>query len=169
MDVFWYHTLSLPRLLSHLEIKHELPCPEPMWSAQTSTEWAHLALLNNGRQTSNRYLEVVQDCLSTKPSRDVTGLEPFGALIILLFFLSSAQEVSGWTTMTGRLCFERFDALNASLMSFEPLIERLPDDSPIATLTKATWHMVMIELLNWSLTHTNGVVEVSLDAAFAAA
>jgi hypothetical protein len=90
-------------------------------------------------------------------------------LIIILFLLSSARELSGWTTMTGRLCFERFDALNASLLAFEPLVEKFSDEDPMAVLMKSTWHMVMIELLHWSHTHTNGVVEASLDAAFAAA
>lgn len=113
-------------------------------------------------------MTTIQDCLSPNTTFDVSALEPYGALIILLFLLSSARELSGWTTMTGRLCFERFDALNASLLAFEPLIDRLSDDDHMAVLTKSTWHMVMIELLHWSHTHTNGVVEASLDAAFAA-
>ncbi|TIA31702.1 hypothetical protein D6C79_09373 [Aureobasidium pullulans] len=68
-----------------------------------------------------------------------------------------------------RLCFERFNALNASLLAFEPLVEKFLDEDPMAVLMKSTWHMVMIKLLHWSHTHTNGVVEASLNAAFAAA
>lgn len=113
-------------------------------------------------------MATIQDCLSSNTTFDVSELEPYNALIILLFLLSSARELSGWTTMTGRLCFERFDALNASVLAFEPLIDKLRDDDHMAVLTKSTWHMVMIELLHWSHTHTNGVVEASLDAAFAA-
>ena len=169
LDVFWYDTLSQPRLISHLEIKHDLPCSEQTWSCATSTQWAHQTLTRQSSGPPTKYVKTIQDCLSPDSTFDVSALEPYGALIIILFLLSSARELSGWTTMTGRLCFERFDALNASLLAFEPLVEKFSDDDPMAVLMKSTWHMVMIELLHWSHTHTNGVVEVSLDAAFAAA
>lgn len=169
LDVFWYDTLSQPRLLSHLEIKHDLPCSEQIWSCATSAQWAHQALTRQKSRSPTKYITTIQDCLSTGNTFDVSTLEPYGALIVILFLLSSARELSGWTTMTGRLCFERFDALNASLLAFEPLVEKFSDNDPMAVLMKSTWHMVMIELLHWSYTHTNGVVETSLDAAFAAA
>lgn len=169
LDVFWYDTLSQPRLLSHLEIKHDLPCSERIWSCASSIQWAHQTLTRKGPGPPTRYIKMIQDCLSPETTFDVSTLEPHSALIIILFLLSSARELSGWTTMTGRLCFERFDALNASLLAFEPLVEKCSDDDPMAVLMKSTWHMVMIELLHWSHTHTNGVVEASLDAAFAAA
>ncbi|KAI5195842.1 hypothetical protein E4T38_08850 [Aureobasidium subglaciale] len=168
LDVYWYDTLSQPRLLSHLEIKHDLPCSEQVWSCSSSTAWAHQALTQR-TSASPKYLTAIQECLSSSVTFDVSALEPYSALIVLLFLLSSARELSGWTTMTGRLCFERFDALNASLLAFEPLVDKFADDDPMAVLMKSTWHMVMIELLHWSHTHTNGVVEGSLDAAFAAA
>ncbi|THX50475.1 hypothetical protein D6D06_07949 [Aureobasidium pullulans] len=169
LDVYWYDTLSQPRLLSHLEIKHDLPCSEQIWKCTSSTQWAHQALTRQNSRSPTKYVTTIQDCLSSNTSFDVSTLEPYGALIIILFLLSSARELSGWTTMTGRLCFERFDALNASLLAFEPLVEKFSDEDPMAVLMKSTWHMVMIELLHWSHTHTNGVVEASLDAAFAAA
>ncbi|THY20663.1 hypothetical protein D6D01_06645, partial [Aureobasidium pullulans] len=169
LDIYWYDTLSQPRLLSHLEIKHDLPCSEQIWKCASSTQWAHQALTRQDSRSPTKYVTTIQECLSSNTSYDVSILEPYGALIIILFLLSSARELSGWTTMTGRLCFERFDALNASLLAFEPLVEKFSDEDPMAVLMKSTWHMVMIELLHWSHTHTNGVVEASLDAAFAAA
>ncbi|WXC61787.1 hypothetical protein SNK03_007660 [Fusarium graminearum] len=41
IDTLWYQFLSIPRQFSHLEIKHELPCPEDQWMASSAAEWAH--------------------------------------------------------------------------------------------------------------------------------
>ncbi|KAL1306429.1 hypothetical protein AAFC00_005129 [Neodothiora populina] len=169
LDVYWYHVLSLPRILSHLEIKHDLPCAEEMWLCRTSTEWAHRALVNNTNKSPRQYLATVRECLAGTSTFDASTLDSYGALAVILFLSSSVREASGWSTMTGRPCFERFEALRASLTMFEPLMESDHNGEPMSLLMQATWHMSMIELHFWSASHINGVVEGSLDAALAAA
>lgn len=44
IDALWYQLFSTPRLLSHLEIKHDLPCREEFWTASSSAQWAHRQL-----------------------------------------------------------------------------------------------------------------------------
>lgn len=41
IDALLYQFLSIPRSLSHLEIKHELPCPDGCWAAPSAAEWAY--------------------------------------------------------------------------------------------------------------------------------
>ncbi|OCF33937.1 hypothetical protein I316_04283 [Kwoniella heveanensis BCC8398] len=169
LDVLWYHTLSLPRTLSHLEIKHDLPCPEDIWTVTSASEWAHKTLVNKDNKTPPRYLTAVRACVTPNASLDVSTLDAHGSLMIIGFLLSSVREMSGWSTMTGKVCTERFEALHVSLLGFEPIIEREADSSsPMSILLQAAWHTAIIELLLWSPSHTNGVVERSLDAAMAA-
>lgn len=58
-------------------------------------------------------------------------------------------------------------ALHSSLRALEGSMSLSPDDKT-SVVCEATWHISMIELLLWSPSHTNGVVEGSLDAALAA-
>ncbi|WWD08403.1 hypothetical protein V865_006515 [Kwoniella europaea PYCC6329] len=170
LDVLWYHTLSVPRTISHLEIKHDLPCSEDIWQVDTASEWAYRTLINDQQQqqSSQRYLTAVRSCLTPNPSLDMSAFDAHGSLVVILFLLSSVREMSGWSTMTGKVCIERFEALHASLTAFEPVIQSNIDSSPMSVLMQATWHTAMIELLLWSPSHTNGVVERSLEAALAA-
>lgn len=86
------------------------------------------------------------------------------------FVLASVREMTGWTTMTGRSCFERFEALLASMVRLEPLVtvQDAKLETPASAAAEATWRMSMIELLLWSQSHTGGLVEDSIDAALAA-
>ncbi|WVW81040.1 hypothetical protein I302_103031 [Kwoniella bestiolae CBS 10118] len=169
LDVLWYHTLSVPRTISHLEIKHDLPCSEDIWHVTTSSEWAYRTLINDQQQqSSQRYLTAVRSCLTPNQSLDMSAFDAHGSLVVILFLLSSVREMSGWSTMTGKVCIERFEALHASLTAFEPVVQSNIDSSPMSVLMQATWHTAMIELLLWSPSHTNGVVERSLEAALAA-
>ncbi|WVF70352.1 hypothetical protein IAT40_005142 [Kwoniella sp. CBS 6097] len=169
LDVLWYHTLSLPRTLSHLEIKHDLPCPEDIWTVTSASDWAHKTLVNKDNKTPPRYLAAVRACVTPNASLDLSSLDAHGSLMIIGFLLSSVREMSGWSTMTGKVCTERFEALHVSLLGFEPIIEReASSTAPMSVLLQAAWHTAIIELLLWSPSHTNGVVERSLDAAMAA-
>lgn len=40
-DALWYQFLSIPRSMSHLEIKHDLPCSTQLWEAPSAERWAH--------------------------------------------------------------------------------------------------------------------------------
>jgi hypothetical protein len=165
IDALWYQFLSIPRCLSHLEIKHDLPCPENCWNTSTAAEWAHQQLLqSHTRQV--QYTEAVRLFLSRSPDvESIPQFDPYGAINIAQFLLSSAREVSGWSTMTGQVSLERFEPLRASLVALAPFICQREDataDSYAATRA-ATWEMAMIELNIWSPSHTGGIVESSID------
>lgn len=38
-----------------------------------------------------------------------SNFDAYGSLLIILFLMSSVREQSGWSTMTGRVSFERFE------------------------------------------------------------
>jgi hypothetical protein len=165
IDALWYQFLSIPRCLSHLEVKHDLPCPEDCWNTSTAADWAHQQLLQpHTRQV--QYTEAVRLFLSRSPDvESIPRFDPYGAINIAQFLLSSAREVSGWSTMTGRVSLERFEPLRASLVALAPFICPREDgtaDSYAATRA-ATWEMAMIELNIWSPSHTGGIVESSVD------
>ncbi|WVQ81088.1 hypothetical protein IAT38_003210 [Cryptococcus sp. DSM 104549] len=168
-DSTWYHFMSRPRCLSHLEIKHELPCSDDTWSATSSAEWAHRALLvNPGAAPRMRFLEAVRSMFAQ--ANDPLRLDAMGASIMTHFILAGVREMTGWTTMTGRSCFERFEALHGSMAKLEGLVVTtdLAGETPASAVAEATWRMSMMELLLWSQTHTGGLVEDSIDAAMAA-
>lgn len=160
LDAMWYQFLSIPRLLSHLEIKHSLPCSEAAWNATSAASWAHLQLTSSTSSTSSTTLtEAIRHFLSQTPG-DLLALPPFdplGAISIAQFLLSSAREISGWSTMTGQISLERFLPLRSSLLSLEPYLR------PSNISGEATWEMAMIELQMWSPSHTCGIVEGSVD------
>jgi len=165
IDALWYQFLSIPRCLSHLEVKHDLPCPENCWNTGTAADWAHQQLLqSHTRQV--QYTEAVRLFLSRSPDvESIPQFDPYGAINIAQFLLSSAREVSGWSTMTGQVSLERFEPLRASLVALAPFICPKEDaiaDSYAATRA-ATWEMAMIELNIWSPSHTGGIVESSVD------
>ena len=176
IDALWYQLLSIPRSISHLEIKHDLPCPEDHWTASSSAEWAHRQLTSRYHPGSSvQYADAVRRFLS--PDGDLASIprfDPFGAINIAHFLISSAREISGWSTMTGMLSMERFGALRNSLMALSPfLCQRGHEDEPTATTTATTpaaasyaavWESAMLELQMWSPLHTGGVVGASIDA-----
>lgn len=161
IDALWYQLLSIPRSLSHLEIKHSLPCPTDSWTASSSTEWAHRELVNRTSNPLPQYGDAVRSILGSKADPSSTGIfDPYGAINIAHFLISSAREVSGWSTMTGILSKERFEPLRRLLIALGPLLYA---PSNAAQLCEATWHIAMIELQMWSASHTGGIVESCID------
>lgn len=174
IDALWYQFLSIPRCLSHLEIKHELPCPEACWAASSAAEWAHRQLvMRQGGTPSVQYVDAVRQFLSPDPDVDsLPTFDPYGAINITQFLLSSAREVSGWSAMTGRLSLERLEPLKASLVALGPAVRPQQADAGTAgssspsssCVAEATWEMAMIEMQIWSPSHTCGIVEGSVVA-----
>ncbi|KAJ9623796.1 hypothetical protein H2204_011088 [Knufia peltigerae] len=178
VDALWYQFLSIPRSLSHLEIKHDLPCPEDCWAATSSAQWAHRRLLLVARHTTGgqpmQYGDAVRRFLSADhPDIDsIPDFDAYGAVNVAQFLISSVREISGWLTMTGRLSIERLEPLRSSLEAFRPLLIRQNQVADAAggggskgsTLCEATWQMAMIELQTWSPAHTGGIVGGSVDA-----
>ncbi|ODM23000.1 hypothetical protein SI65_00589 [Aspergillus cristatus] len=176
IDALWYQFLSIPRSISHLEIKHELPSPEDYWTASSSVEWAHRQLIARNSGPSVQYTEAVRRFLS--PDADLSSIprfDPYGAINIAQFLVSSAREISGWSAMTGMLSMDRFSALRSSLVALSHFI-RLEQQQPASAakatthpaaaprVAEATWETAMIELHMWSPSHTGGIVEASIDA-----
>jgi hypothetical protein len=167
IDALWYQFLSIPRSLSHLEIKHDLPCPEDYWSASSSVEWAHRRLIARDSGSCTGYSEAVRRFLS--PDSDlatIPAFDPYGAINITQFLVSSAREVSGWSTMTGMLSMERLEPLRSSLLALSPFIVSQPGKAKTThtALCEATWEIAMIEMQMWSPSHTGGIVARSIDA-----
>ncbi|CAG8274416.1 unnamed protein product [Penicillium nalgiovense] len=167
IDALWYQFLSIPRSISHLEIKHDMPCPEDQWSSSSAAEWAHRQLVARNTGPSVTYTDAVRRFLSS--DEDIVSLpsfDPYGAINIAQFLISSAREISGWSTMTGMLSMERFGALRTSLIALNPFI--CPGNHTAQTRhanpCAATWETAMIELQMWSPSHTGGIVEGSIDA-----
>ncbi|OOF92515.1 hypothetical protein ASPCADRAFT_399352 [Aspergillus carbonarius ITEM 5010] len=169
IDALWYQLLSIPRAISHLEVKHDLPCPEAHWSASSAADWAHRRLLAPHPATNMQYADAVRHFLSTSLADSPTGIippfDPYGAINIAHFLISSAREISGWSTMTGMLSMERFSALRSSLVALGGFL--CPQDTPITTTTTATapatWETAMLELQIWSPSHTGGIIKSSID------
>ncbi|OCF39364.1 hypothetical protein I317_06849 [Kwoniella heveanensis CBS 569] len=168
LDTLWYHTLSVPRGISHLEIKVDLPCPEAAWTIPTAAEWAFHGLVTETSHSPTRYLGAIRMCLSADATEKGVSFDTYGCLAMILYALSGVREMSGWSTVTGQVPIERFDTLYAALAAVEPIVSKQEDTSPLFILTQATWHMAMIDLLLWSPSHTNGVVELNVEAAMAA-
>lgn len=167
IDALWYQLFSIPRSLSHLEIKHDLPCQEDLWTACSSAIWAHRKLESSQSAPLVPYSDVVRIFLSSNPDIDsLPNFDLYGAINIAQFLLSSAREMSGWSTMTGRLSLERFGPLQSSLLALERLIRPNGETatSTHAISCEATWEMAMLELLVWSSSHTSGVVGGSVDS-----
>ncbi|KAE8368077.1 fungal-specific transcription factor domain-containing protein [Aspergillus caelatus] len=164
IDALWYQFLSIPRSISHLEVKHDLPCPEAQWTASSAAEWAHRHLVTRNPGPAVPYPDAVRRFLSSDANPDsIPTFDPYGAINIAQFLISSAREVSGWSTMTGMLSMDRLDALRSSLISLGPFIRPQPETTKEMHAT-ATWETAMIELHLWSPAHTGGIVAASLDA-----
>ncbi len=128
IDALWYQVLSIPRSISHLEIKHDLPCPEDQWAASSSAEWAHRQLISRPAGPPVTYVEAVRHFLSPDASlNSIPAFNPYGAVNIAQFLISSAREISGWSTMTGMISTERFGALKSSLVALKPYIRPQSD------------------------------------------
>lgn len=169
IDALWYQLFSIPRSLSHLEIKHDLPCQEASWAASSSAQWAHRQLSAGQSAHSMLYADAVRRILSSEPNIDCfPKFDLYGAINIVQFLLSSAREISGWSTLTGRLSLERFEPLRSSLLALDRLIRppqtERSETSPHAISCEATWELAMIELRVWSPSHTGGNVGGSVDA-----
>lgn len=166
IDALWYQLFSIPRSLSHLEIKHDLPCPEDFWTAFSSALWAHRRLAAKQSTPLVPYSDAIRLFLSPDPDIDsLPKFDLYGAINIAQFLLSSAREVSGWSTMTGRISLERFEPLQSSLIALERLIRSQAEmvKSSHAASCEATWEMAMLELLLWSPLHTSGIVGGRVD------
>jgi hypothetical protein len=167
IDALWYQFLSIPRSISHLEIKHDLPCPEDCWTAPTASQWAHWQLVTKSSSPAVQYSDAVRHFLSPNPDlSSLPAFDPYGAINIAQFLISSAREISGWSAITGRITMERLEPLKASLTALGSVIrpEKGAATSANAALCEATWEMAMIELHMWSPSHTGGIVEGSIDA-----
>ncbi|KAJ5147097.1 hypothetical protein N7476_001376 [Penicillium atrosanguineum] len=165
IDALWYQFLSVPRSISHLEVKHDLPCPEEQWTASSSAEWAHRQLVMRSSGPSVQYADAVRRFLSAEDLNSIPQFDPYGAINITQFLISSAREISGWSTMTGIVSMERFGALRSSLVALSPFIRPHADANLIhGALCTATWETAMLELQMWSPSHTGGIVEGSIDA-----
>ena len=167
IDALWYQVLSIPRSLSHLEIKHELPCPEDHWRAASSREWAHGQLLLRQTSPTVQYPEVVRQLLSSNADLyKLPPFDPYGTINITQFLISSAREISGWSTITGILSIERVEPLRSSLVALEPFTRSFGSNSDPthASLAEIAWETAMIELQMWSPTHTGGIIEGSMNA-----
>lgn len=113
MDAVWYQTLSVPRLLSHLEIKHDMPCLDTVWNIDSAAEWAHHKLL--ARHQIGAGAETMQYSQAIRYMFSVADEDPAhyphlglqGVMSVIHFVLSSLREVSGWSTMTGSVSMER--------------------------------------------------------------
>lgn len=162
IDALWYQFLSIPRSISHLEIKLELPCPEELWSAGSAAQWAHRQLVTRQAGSSMQYADAIRVFLSAEVN--IPPFDPYGAINVAQFLISSAREISGWSTMTGMVSMERFAALRSSLLALRPFIQPLAGTGPAAALCEATWESAMMELQMWSPSHTGGIVEASIDA-----
>ncbi|KAH8700701.1 fungal-specific transcription factor domain-containing protein [Talaromyces proteolyticus] len=167
IDALWYQLFSIPRQISHLEIKHELPCSEDHWTASSSAEWAHRQLVAKNPGPLLQYVDAVRHFLSSDADLSaIPAFDPYGAINIAQFLISSAREISGWSTMTGLLSIDRFAALRSSLIALNPYIH--PETETAMTthgaICAATWQTAMIELQMWSPLHTDGVVGASVDA-----
>ncbi|KAK9233776.1 fungal-specific transcription factor domain-containing protein [Lipomyces kononenkoae] len=166
IDALWYQFLSIPRSISHLEIKHDLPCPEIHWAASSPAEWAHRRLIAGNSSPGVQYVDVVRRFLT--PDADLNSIPPFdpyGAINIAQFLISSAREISGWSMMTGMLSIDRFGALRSSLVALNPFIcphSETPPNAPNPSFA-ATWETAMLELQIWSPSHTGGIIVASLD------
>ncbi|KAL2871426.1 transcription factor domain-containing protein [Aspergillus lucknowensis] len=167
IDALWYQFLSIPRSISHLEIKHDLPCPEDHWAASSSAEWAHRRLISKNSRDSVQYGDAIRCLLS--PDSDLSALpsfDPYGAINLTHFLISSAREISGWSTMTGMLSMERSGCLKTSLLTLLPFIypEGETPRSANAVTCMATWQTAMLELQLWSPSHIGGIVGGTMDA-----
>ncbi|KAL4821874.1 fungal-specific transcription factor domain-containing protein [Aspergillus spinulosporus] len=177
IDALWYQFLSVPRSISHLEIKHDLPCPGEQWAAASAEEWAHRQLIRGqmGSQ-SLQYVDAVRRFLSQESLVSLPEFDPYGAINIAQFLISSAREISGWSTMTGMLSIDRFGALRSSLETLHPFIcPAHPSLSPVSpstpraqnALCPATWQTAMLELQIWSPAHTSGIIQTSISSLLA--
>ncbi|KAL4994956.1 fungal-specific transcription factor domain-containing protein [Aspergillus recurvatus] len=177
IDALWYQFLSVPRSISHLEIKHDLPCPGEQWTAASAEEWAHGQLIRG--QTGSQplqYADAVRRFLSQESLGSLPAFDPYGAINIAQFLISSAREISGWSTMTGLLSIDRFGALRSSLEALHPFIcPAVPSPSASSPTTppaqdalcSATWQTAMLELQIWSPAHTSGIIQTSISSLLA--
>ncbi|OAK93525.1 hypothetical protein IQ06DRAFT_262434 [Phaeosphaeriaceae sp. SRC1lsM3a] len=171
IDTLWYQTLSIPRSLSHLEVKHELPCPEDYWTASSASEWAHKQLVSRHITPPLQFSDAIRRMVSTSGQLgEIPSFDPYGAINMTQFLTSSAREISGWSTMTGMLSMDRLEPIRASLLALGTVIGAPQSTSSASApcqmgLFESTWEAAMIEMQMWSPTHTGGIVARSLDAA----
>lgn len=168
IDTLWYQILSIPRSLSHLEIKHDLPCRDTFFAATSSADWAVKQLCKKSQSSTVPYPDAVRRLLSGDHLNAIPDFDPYGTINITHFILSSAREISGWSSMTGMLSMDRIEPLRAALQALGPYAHP-PEtsngaQSPSAALWEATWETAMIDMQSWSPSHTGGIIANSLDA-----
>jgi hypothetical protein len=108
IDSIYYQLLSVPRLISHLEIKHDLPCGRALWKCSTASNWAHRNLVADRAAPPVRYCDAIKRVLRSDPGNDAGWLE-CPKVAIIHFLSSSLREVSGWSAMSGLVSPERFE------------------------------------------------------------
>ncbi|KAF4993150.1 hypothetical protein FGRMN_6635 [Fusarium graminum] len=151
---------------SHLEIKYDLPSPKDQWTAPSAAEWAHNKLVSITPGPPVQYPDAIRYFLSDK-SEDLSSFPPFdpyGAINITYFLVSSAQKISGWCTMTGMISTERLEPLQKSLDTLGPIACSGSKQLVSSALCEATWQSAMIEVRMWSPSHTGGIVGGTMDA-----
>lgn len=117
MDALWYQLLSVPRLISHPEIKHDMPCAEALWNAPSAADWAHRNLCpSRAKSTPVRYSDAIRKVLCAAETGEVPPPE-FYTVGVLHFLTSSLREVSGYSAMTGMVSPERFKVRRLSFLS----------------------------------------------------
>jgi hypothetical protein len=110
MDALWYQLLSIPRAISHLELKHDMPCQDSLWATTTAAEWAHRKLVASHVSPAVRYNEAIRFAVNPElGGGPAPQFELQGMLNVIHFVQSSLREVSGWSAMTGLVSQDRFD------------------------------------------------------------
>ncbi|KAL6230640.1 hypothetical protein BDW75DRAFT_234244 [Aspergillus navahoensis] len=139
IDALWYQFLSVPRSISHLEIKHDLPCPGEQWTATSAEEWAHGQLIR--MQTGSQSIQYADASTMT----GMLSIDRFGAL-------RSSLE-----TLHPFIC--------PALPSSSPSSPANPPAQD--ALCTATWQAAMLELQIWSPAHTSGIIQPSISSLLA--
>ena len=112
MDSLLYQILSVPRSISHLEMKHEMPCHAWLWESMSAAEWAYRSLAKPAGAPL-RYSEAVRCCLNGSNLSQLPSMTVQGSSNVIHFLQTSLREITGWSTMTGQVSLERFEVSTA--------------------------------------------------------
>ncbi|WRT70490.1 uncharacterized protein IL334_007488 [Kwoniella shivajii] len=181
---FRAEAVSKPLLLSVLSLGYQFSDEAYIWKTLASQCFHHAVKLLELTSASTaaaklaliqaRLLLQVYSVMYTSGQETTCGLQLHAKSVELSRkggLMDPLPVKSNSTTDLDALWYEWIHAEShkSSLITLGPLISARACDGGQATWCEATWHMTMIELLNWSSAHTNGVVEGSVDAALASA
>ncbi|WPB08251.1 uncharacterized protein RHO25_012916 [Cercospora beticola] len=168
---FRLHTRLITLARSH-RLLQARPQQDETMAEDLEAVWEHFAFAESSdiKLLSHVCSAVRQIFASDCPAEHITAAsDPFGLTSFAHFALSSIREVSGWSSITGCVSMDRVEPLKASLHTISPYNESTngTETSSIADNIsfRATWEMAMIDLRIWSISHTDGVVHSSIDAA----